>query len=91
MQNNISIWMVSCLIQCIKVSCYFNLQVLGMPPNDFVQSASRRRLFFGENLCLPSFRSFFVLFFLWILICCAVYYVGYTAGYRVGLLDVIRK
>lgn len=31
-----------------------------MPPNDFVQSASRKRLFFGENLCLPGFRSFFV-------------------------------
>lgn len=35
--------------QCIKVSWYFDLQVLGMPPNDFVQSASRKRLFFGEN------------------------------------------
>lgn len=25
-----------------------NLQVLGMPPNDFVQSASRKRLFYGQ-------------------------------------------
>lgn len=25
-----------------------------MPPNDFVQSASRKRLFFGENLSSVS-------------------------------------
>lgn len=37
------------LLQCVKMSWHFNSQVLGMPPNDFVQSASRRRLFFGEN------------------------------------------
>lgn len=48
-------YMAAELLHCVKWSWYFKLQVLGMPPNDFVQSASRRRLFFGENL--PS-RSF---------------------------------
>lgn len=33
---------------CLTWCC--DLQVLGMPPNDFVQTASRRRLFFGEEI-----------------------------------------
>lgn len=46
------------LLHCVKLSWYFKFQVLGMPPNDFVQSASRRRLFFGENLPSDIFQSF---------------------------------
>lgn len=37
---------------CVNLTWYCDLQVLGMPPDDFVQSASRRRLFFGEEINL---------------------------------------
>uniref|UniRef100_A0A672ZIH5 dual-specificity kinase n=1 Tax=Sphaeramia orbicularis TaxID=375764 RepID=A0A672ZIH5_9TELE len=39
-----------------QIACI--MEVLGMPPNDFVQSASRRRLFFGEFLFFFSFFFF---------------------------------
>lgn len=37
-----------------------------MPPNDFVQSASRRRLFFGENLSYIFVISYFCGYFIFI-------------------------
>lgn len=59
------------LLQSLRIPWCYNLQVLGMPPNDFVQSASRRRLFFGENFSL--IRSIFHC-----LITYCVYFIVYT-------------
>ena len=56
--GNINVSFMRCveLLLYMKVTrCYYS-QVLGMPPNDFVQSASRRRLFFGEKSLLDYCR-----------------------------------